>query len=258
MAAFSVKQVLATPAIVLRRVAYGEADLVVTLLAPELGRVSALARAARKSARRFAGGLEPGLGGEARLRERPGAELMSLEGFEAHSARRGIAAELAKAAHAAYAVELCDRLCPSRQPEREVFVWLDEMLDRLDRGRASVERLRVFELGLLRALGLAPSLDRCAQCGRAETGDEEVLWRPESGGVYCQRCGGPAEHMSGGTRTALARLQGATLGEAETLALDRTTAAACRRAVLALIRQHVHGPLRSLEFIEKMRGQGGL
>lgn len=251
------KHALVTPAIVLRRVAYGESDLVVTLLAPELGRVSALARSARKSSRRFAGGLEPGLAGEARLRERSGGELMSLEGFEARSARRGIAAELGRAAHAAYAVELCDRLCPSRQPEREVFTWLDELLERLDRGRASAERLRVFELGLLRALGLAPSLDRCAQCGRQDLGEEEVLWRPEAGGVHCQRCGGPAERMSGATRNALARLQSATLSEAETLELDRTTAAACRRAVLTLIRQHVHGPLRSLEFIEKMRGQGG-
>ena len=57
-----VRHLIVTSAIVLRRVAYGEADLVVTLLGLDTGRVSALARAARKSSRRFAGGLEPGLG----------------------------------------------------------------------------------------------------------------------------------------------------------------------------------------------------
>lgn len=244
---------IVTSAIVLRRVAYGEADLVVTLLGLDTGRVSALARAARKSSRRFSGGLEPALAGAVRLRERPGAELLGLEGFDARTGRPGLAADLAKAAHAAYAVELCDRLCPPRQPEKAVYVWLDEFLSRLDAGSATAERLRIFELGLLRALGLGPSLDRCAQCGR-DPGGEEVCWLPRAGGVLCRDCGVGAERMSAGTRRALARLNVASLPEGDTTTLDRTVANACRRAVLALLREHVHGPLRSLDFIEKMSG----
>jgi len=247
-----VRHLLATPAILLRRVAYGEADLIVTLLGLETGRVSALARGARNSARRFAGGLEPGLAGEARLRDRPGAELCAFESFEVGADRPGLASDLAKAAHAAYAVELCDRLCPPRQPERTVFAWLDEFLARLDRGSATAERLRVFELGLLRGLGLGPSLGRCAQCGRTDLGDTEVGWRPDAGGVLCLDCAKAAERMSASTRQTLVKLDGAALAEADHLALDRATAAACRRAVLGLLREHVHGPLRSLEFMEKM------
>jgi DNA repair protein RecO (recombination protein O) len=246
--------IVTTSAIVLRRVPYGEADLVVTLLGLDTGRVSALARGARKSTRRFAGGLEPGLAGEARLRDRPGADLMGLDSFEARTDPGGLAGDLAKAAHAAYAVELCDRLCPPRQPEREVYAWLDEFLACLTRGAATAERLRVFELGLLRGLGLGPSLGRCAQCGRDDLDAAEVCWRPEAGGVYCFNCARNGERMSGGTRQALVALARSTLAEADAIVLDRTTAAACRRAILALVREHVHGPLRSLEFMEKMSG----
>jgi DNA repair protein RecO (recombination protein O) len=249
-----VRHLIATPAILLRRVAYGEADLIVTLLGLDTGRASALARGARKSSRRFPGGLEPGLAGEARLRDRPGAELMAFESFDARGDRPGLAGDLAKAAHAAYAVELCDRLCPPRQPEKAVFAWLDEFLSRLDKGTATAERLRVFELGLLRALGLGPSLGRCAPCGGEELGDADVGWRPEAGGVFCLDCAKAAERMSAGTRQALVKLDSASLADAEALQLDRATAAACRRAVLALLREHVHGPLRSLEFMEKMSG----
>jgi DNA repair protein RecO (recombination protein O) len=248
-----VSHLIVTPAIVLRRVAYGEADLVVTLLGLETGRVSALARAARKSSRRFAGGVQPGLSGEARLRERPGADLFGLEEFDASSGRPGLASDVAKAAHAAYAIELCDRLCPPRQPERAVYTWLDELLSRLEAGHPTAERLRVFELGLLRALGLGPSLDRCAQCGREPVGDA-TGWLPRAGGVLCRDCGVGTERMSTGTRQALAALNAASLAEADAIALDRSTANACRRAVLALLREHVHGPLRSLDFIEKMSG----
>jgi DNA repair protein RecO (recombination protein O) len=242
-----VGRIIVTPAIVLRRVAFGEADVVVTLLGLETGRVAALARGARKSTRRFAGGLGPGLAGEAKLRERPGAELFGCESFTVGAVRAGLWQDLAKAAHAAYAVELCDRLCPPRHPEPSAYDWLDEFLGRLDSGRATAERLRVFELGLLRALGFGPSFAGCAACGQADLGDE-------AGGVLCPACDKAAERMSAATRRALVALSEASLARAEDITLDRTLAAACRRVTLALLHEHVHGPLRSLDFIEKMSG----
>ena len=45
-------------AVVLRKVVYGEADLVLTLLSRDLGKLSALARGARSSRRRFGAALE--------------------------------------------------------------------------------------------------------------------------------------------------------------------------------------------------------
>jgi len=243
-----------TSAIVLRRVVYAEADLVVTLLGSETGRVSALARGARKSSRRFAGGLGMAATGEAKLQERAGADLMVLESFDTRDDRAGLAADIAKTAHAAYAIELCDRLCPPRKTEKEVFEWLDEFLARLNVGQATAERLRIFELGLLRGLGIGPSLDRCVVCDRGDLGGEDVRWHPERGGVVCRNCSGRGDLMSGNTRRELERLGTTCLADAEGLALARDIGAGCRRAVLALLREHVHGPLRSLDFIEKMSG----
>ena len=94
-----------------------------------------------------------GAEGQAALRERAGADLLLLEEFDVQEARLGLAGDLGKTAHAAYALELCDRLCPSRHAEPAVFDWLREFLLRLEAGRASAERLRVFELGLLPAWG---------------------------------------------------------------------------------------------------------
>ena len=246
------RPVVVTPAIVLRRVAYAEADLVVTLLGSETGRVSALARGARKSSRRFAGGLGMGATGEAQLHERAGAELMVLESFDARDDRAGLATDIAKTAHAAYAIELCDRLCPPRQAEKAVFAWLDEFLTRLTAGSATAERLRVFELGLLRGLGIGPSLDRCVVCDRGELGGEDVRFHPERGGVVCRNCSGRGDLLSGNTRQSLERLANTRLADADGLVLDRDVGAGCRRAVLALLHEHVRGPLRSLDFIEKM------
>jgi len=57
-----------------------------------------------------------GAEGQAALRERPGADLLLLEEFDVQEARLGLMGDLGKTAHAAYALELCDRLCrPTRR-----------------------------------------------------------------------------------------------------------------------------------------------
>ena len=246
-----------TDAIVLRRVAYGEADWVVTLLGLDTGRVSALARSARRSARRFAGGLGIGMAGSALLRERHGADLMILESFDVRTDRHSLSTDLAKTAHMAYALELSDRLTPPRQPEKTVFRLLDSFLARLDAGAATAVRLRMFELGLLYALGLGPSLERCAVCAREDLDDDDVRWVPASGGVVCRGCSARGDLMSGFVRKTLARLSTSAFTEADTVELDRDSAGACRRAMLALLHEHVPGPLRSLDFIEKISGGSG-
>src|SRR6185436_9555523 len=158
---------ITTDAILLRSVAYGESDRVVTLLGRTTGRVSALARGARKSVKRFGGGLGLGASGQAVLRDRAGSELMGLDSFDVQEARIGLGGDIARTAHASYAIELCDRLCGPRHPEPAVYDWLEEFLARVEHAGATLERLRVFELGLLARLGIGASFD-CVSCGRGE------------------------------------------------------------------------------------------
>jgi DNA repair protein RecO (recombination protein O) len=248
--------VLTTPAILLRSVAYGEADRVVTLLGRTTGRVSALARSARKSQRRFGGGLGVAATGHATLRERRGAELLGLEAFEVVEARIGLGQDLARTAHAAYALELCDKLCAPRQPEPAVYDWLDELLTRVERGPATALRLRVFELGLLGRLGLAPVLATCAGCGRADLDAEPVRWHATRGGVVCGGCARTGAVLASSTRRELVRLQQLALAETGLDGPDRSLNEACRRAIGELIRLHLTGPLKSLAFIDKMAAAG--
>jgi recombinational DNA repair protein (RecF pathway) len=110
---------------------------------------------------------------------------------------------------------------PATAAEKSVFTWLDEFLTRLTAGHATAERLRVFELGLLRGLGIGPSLDRCVVCDRGDLGGEDVRWHPERGGVVCRNCSGRGDLMSGNTRQSLERLATTPLADADGLVLDR-------------------------------------
>lgn len=249
-------KLLVTTALILRVVDYGESDRVVTLLGRETGKLSALARGARKSQKRFAGGLGLGMAGEASLRERPGSELLGLERFEGRRAASGLSADVGRMAHAGYVLELVTKLCPPRQAEPRVFDLLDVMLLRLEEQGASAERLRVFELGLLGRVGLAPVLDSCVACGRTDLGSEETRWSPERGGTVCRGCGRTGRPMRASVRAALARLAATPIEEVELERLAKDINVACREAILELVRLHVAGPLRSVEFITKL-AQGG-
>jgi DNA repair protein RecO (recombination protein O) len=243
---------LSTPAIVLRAVNYGEADRVVTLFGRDIGRVSALARSARKSQRRFAGGLGLGAVGVAALRERPGAEMLTLENFEASGATHvALGMDVARLAHASYAAELVTKLCAPRQAEPAVYDWLAEMLERLAAGTATAERLRVFEMGLLRGLGFQPVVDRCALCGTVDPA-APFRWDPDRGGAVCAACVRSGRPIAAPTRAALVRLGGLSLAEADGVSLPTDVNRGCREALSEIINQHISGPLKSLEFIAKL------
>lgn len=251
---------LSTPAIVLRTINYGESDRVVTLIGRKTGRLSALARGARKSQKRFGGGLGLCSIGEAGLRERSGAELLTLESFDLQQSYASFSTDLARMAHAAYVAELVSKLCAPRQAEAEVYDWLRAFLGALDQQGASAERLRVFELGLLGRLGFGPMLDSCAVCGgeRFPVGlpVEEVAfrWDPDRGGAICGACGSRGRPIRAVVRLALARLAATAVDAPVLEALPADVNRGGREAILEIVKLHISGPLQSLDFIAKMGG----
>ncbi len=83
------------------------------------------------------------------------------------------------------------------------------------------ERLRVFELGLLRALGFQPVVDRCAACGSAER-RSSFRWDPDRGGAVCSACARGGGRSAVETRAALTQLAPFVAGR-------RRTPSPCRR-----------------------------
>lgn len=251
---------LATPAVLLRAIDYGESDRVVTLLGRSTGCVGAIARGARKSQRRFGGGLGLGAVGEAMLRERAGSELLTLERFEVTASFPALGADVERMGHAGYVAELVAKLCAPRQAEPGIFDWLITFLGLLESEGPSGTRLRVFELGLLERLGFAPALAACAVCGRQDlaTGDGlDVRWDPARGGVVCTGCGARGRPMRPVVRLALARFARMAPEEARQVELVPDVARGCRDALQELLGAHLSAPLKSLEFLAKLAAQPG-
>lgn len=244
-----------TQALLLRSVDYGESDRIVTLLGRSTGWVGAIARGARKSQRRFGGGLGLCSVGEAGLRERSGAELLNLERFDVTTSYPSLGADIGRMGHAAYVAELLAKLCAPRQAEPAIYDAAIAFLDLLEARGASVMRLRVFELGLLERLGFAAALESCAACGRTDLSTGAIIdvrWVPDRGGVMCRGCATRGRPMRPVVRLALGLLGRTALADADALTLAPDVARGCRAALQELIAGHLSAPLRSLEFLAKM------
>jgi DNA repair protein RecO (recombination protein O) len=181
-------------------VPYGEADAVVTLFTEELGKVSAMARGARKSTRRFAAALEPMHALVVALDERPGAELFGLREATVTRPRAHLLRDLDGMSAAGQALRWVRAGAPPRTPEPDVWSELEALLERLDDPSDTLPpktHLAASGLRLLRYLGYGLELDACVRCGKRCDPARSAFVDAASGGLICQADGGgqsPSHH----------------------------------------------------------------
>ncbi len=190
-----------TRALLLRRVDYGDSDLVLTLFTEGLGRVSALARGARKSRRRFGGVLEPIHTLVIRIHETSGANLLTLQEARLDVTRMQLVGELARMEAAARALLWVRKTAPVRTPEPNAWRVLESLLDELDQpDREPRHALATAGLGLLGAFGWGLDLERCVSCGKPCPDGRSALLDVARGGVICRACGGGSRRLDARSR----------------------------------------------------------
>jgi DNA repair protein RecO (recombination protein O) len=215
-----------THALLLRRVDYGESDLVLTLFTESLGRISALARGARRSRRRFGGVLEPMHTLGIRVKESVGASLFTLEEARLEVLRNELTRELSRMDAAGRALSWVRQVAPARTPEPEAWHVLAALLNELDRPETTPRRaLALAGLRLLAAFGWGLDLSRCVSCGKPCPDGRSASVDVTRGGVVCRSCGGAPRLLKGPTRQ---RLLSEALTDADVDAALELTEAAFR------------------------------
>lgn len=246
----------ATLGVVLRTTPVGESDLVVQLFTRDHGRVSAIARGARRSRRRFGGGLEPLVLLSIELgRRKRGADLWGLDAVEPREDHRGLAADPIGLGHASYGLELIRELAPPESPEPALLALVVALWRALAAG-PSPSVLRGFELALCRLLGHEVALARCAACGSDDLG--RAVFDPVRGGAVCERCA-PLSRTVGvrplpeGARRHLLAIAAVALDDARGPEADDDTRLAARDAMLAFVRHLTGGrPLATLGYVTQV------
>ncbi len=177
-------------AIVLRVTPFSETSSVVTLFTREAGKLSGLAKGARRPKGPFDAALD--LLSTCRVVFlRKSSEALDLL-TEAKLSRRfrWRGPELSRLYAGYYVAELLSELTDDYDAHPQLFDEADETLAELGFEPRPAHRMLRFEMSALRILGHAPTLELCAECGGAVTQASRVAFSSTAGGVLCSDCRG--------------------------------------------------------------------
>jgi len=238
-----------TCGMVLRVVGYGEADKLVTLYCPDLGRVTGIAKGAKKSKRRFVNKLEEFSLLHLFYRPSRGATgLFLLSEAELLAAHLSLRTDFRRYVAAMYFCELVMRFTRDNDPDPRLYGLLKWALAALDRGKEPQQVVTLAHLHLLDTVGYRPELNRCADCRQPVGPGRTYTFLPGSGALLCSACssghGSQAPQLSVQTLRSLAGAQTFELDRLHRLQFTPQTLAEATTALyhftLHLLQQDVH------------------
>jgi DNA repair protein RecO (recombination protein O) len=183
--------VFSTPAILLRRIDYGDFDLILTFLSLQRGKISLIAKSAKKSTKRFAGILELFSLLDVVANTGRGHGLPVLQEAVLKSPFSAIRSDIKKTAYASYWCELIHKWLEENQKQIHFYYLLKYVLDQLDSGTAAAAELSVlFQMRLLYFSGHRPNLLQCARCRKTLEAIEahQVVFDITKGAILCDGC----------------------------------------------------------------------
>ena len=233
---------LKTEAIVLRSIRYGEADRILHVYTPRYGRLSAIAKGARRAHSRFGARLEPFFHVRVLLHEGRG-DLFTVSGADTVAVNAGLRDHATTLDAAARAADAVTRLFETSEPHPEVFMLLanELMLLSSDAAQARPANGLAFRLKLLLAAGIVPQLGACASCGASE---HLRGFSAATGGVVCGSCEAAAFPLDEESYRFLVGALGQPLAQAPD-ASERALRQA-ERAIGETAEHHAHVRLRPL------------
>jgi DNA repair protein RecO (recombination protein O) len=241
-------------AVVLRRLDYGEADRILTLLTREYGKLSAIAKGSRRAKARAANGLD--LFARSRLMLAKGRNLDVVAQSVRNGDVRHISGDVQRTACACLVAEVADKVLEDRHPVDDVFELVVGTIERLNQPqRLPRPETAWFLMRILELLGYQPQLFECAGCN-GQLPEAMAWFSPLLGGVLCASCAG---HQQSGSRLSVnslkvLRLMGA--GDAEMyqrLRLDRELLDEIEAALESQLEYHLDRHLKSLDFLRSIR-----
>jgi DNA repair protein RecO (recombination protein O) len=174
-----------TEAIIIKKTKLGEADRILTLYTPHLGKIQGIAKGVRRPRSKLAGHLELLTHSQVSLAR--GRNLDTITGSQTINSFLPLKTELELSAHALYAIELVDQFTADQIENYPLFQLLLETMHHLCQAGDNELVLRYFELHLLNEVGYRPQLQQCVSC-RSILEPVTNSFCSSAGGILCPNC----------------------------------------------------------------------
>lgn len=241
--------------VIIRSIDYGEGNKIVTLLTKEQGKISMVARGAKKLKSRFGSAVQLFTYGQYSMYRGSSSSLASLNYAEIIDAHHKIREDLHLAAQASYLAELTDRMIPDQEGQPYLFEQLKASLEALEDSKDAAVITSLFEMKILVLAGVQPELMQCVSC----SGEGPYpCFSTQLGGVLCERCrlkDPNAVFLQPGIHKLLQLLHTDVrrIGETKLRPESKTM---LRHIIRTYYDQHIGIPLKSRSFLDQMDRYG--
>jgi len=238
-------------AIVRRTYPLRESDLLVTLFTRLEGKVRGVARAAKKSKKRFGGALEPLTYVKAYYDDRERHELARLDSCEVLESPLASEVSYPRAVALGLVAEVLDELLPDREANDAVFRLSLSVLAGL-RGSDVWMPVTYFELWMTRLMGYLPDLSECVVCGRGLNGSRAFHHVLADGLMCAEDKRLASSEITGESRMMATQMLRAPLASFASIPWSKDLAADLRKFLVQTLQRHIEKKLVTAGMLEKI------
>ncbi len=238
-------------AIVLRTYPLRESDLLVTLFTRTEGKVKGVAKAAKRSKRRFGGALEPLTYVRAYFEDRERQELARLDSCDVLLSPLATEVSYPRAVALGHVAEVLDELLPDREANDAIFRLARSVLISLQ-SPAIWMPLTYFDLWTVRLVGFLPELSECIVCGAALNGSRAYFHALVDGLMCVSDKRLASSELSPESRAIAAKMFRTPIENFAGSPWPKSRAADLRRYLVQIMERHLEKKLVTAAMLQKL------
>lgn len=245
-----------TTGIVLYRTDTGEYDRILTVYTLDSGKISCIARGARKASSKFSGLTEPFT--LATMHLATGRSFFIVTQAEIKNAYTALRNDIQRLARAVYFCDLLDHTTAYHDNSNStaLLALITHALQLLAQPNPYLDGVvHAFEIHLLAAQGYAPALDNCVVCGTSES--RNFGFSPNLGGLVCSADRFRTEDALPLSSDALDTLRILEAGDTKSilsLQPDLKLRSDVAKVMRWFLRAKIESNLKSADFLDNLRG----
>jgi DNA repair protein RecO (recombination protein O) len=252
--------VFSTPAILLRRLDYGDFDVIITFFTLKSGKLTLIAKSAKKSTKRFAGILELFSVLDLVASTGRGKGLPVLQEAVLKQPFSGIRSDFRKTAYASYWAELIYNWLEDNYKQDALYSLFEHVLSELDSGQTPEAALNIlFQMRFLNLSGHRPHLTACSLCQKEldNIRQTKIILDLKGGGILCGNCSSRSASrisLSRGTIKQLLWIESGELAKATRMKFSPVALKESTHFLEEFASYHLGKQPRSLKFLRQVRG----
>ena len=185
-------------AICIQAADFSETSQVLTFFGRQSGKIRCIAKGSKRQKSPFDGPVEIFAYGDIVFTSTLEDKLSTLTEFQQQKPLTAIAGNLVKLNSATFAVELLNKFTKENDPHPQLLDNFLQFLQNInekqstgDERQATIALLILFQLSLLKEIGLQPVLDKCVNCKtshKPRATSDEMYFSSSANGLICRDC----------------------------------------------------------------------